>query len=48
MIAMSTSGSQLKYEQGIVQTAMYTMENCKKDLKEKLTFLDKFPPREWH
>jgi hypothetical protein len=48
MIAMSTSGSQLKYEQGVVQTAMYTMENCKKDLKEKLTFLDKFPPREWH
>ncbi|MCH4158329.1 MAG: lipase family protein [Acidaminococcaceae bacterium] len=47
LLTMNASGSHVTYDKGVVQTAMYDMLSCQKDLEAKLPFLNKERIQNW-
>ena len=47
LLTMNASGSHVTYDKGVVQTAMYDMLNCQKDLAAQLPFLNKERIQNW-
>ena len=47
LVTMGTSGTRVTFNQGIMQSTIATMEQCRKDIEAKLPFVLNKEPMEW-